>query len=87
LQKFFPGIEAIAAKGNTLQEILEEVETKCPNIQNYLLDDQGKLRNYVNIFIDGNVIIDCAGPNYLVQKKSADLIFHPQKFDYRSMLR
>jgi molybdopterin synthase sulfur carrier subunit len=61
LQKFFPGIRAIPAKGNTLKEILVEVEAKYPKIQTYLLDDQGKLRNHVNIFIDGNMIIDRAG--------------------------
>jgi sulfur-carrier protein len=61
LEKFFPGIKAIPTKGNTLQEILDEVEVRYPKIQNYLLDDQGKLRNHVNIFIDGNMIIDRAG--------------------------
>lgn len=61
LEKFFPGIKAIPAKGMTLKEILDEVEAKYPKIQSYLLDDQGKLRNHVNIFIDGNMISDRAG--------------------------
>jgi len=58
LEKFFPGIKEIPAKGNTLREILDEVESRYPRIQNYLLDDQGKLRNHVNIFIDGSLITD-----------------------------
>ena len=61
LEKFFPGIKEIPAKGNTLREILDEVEARYPKIQNYLLDDQGKLRNHVNIFIDGSLITDRAG--------------------------
>jgi len=61
LEKFFPGIRAIPANGNTLREVLNEVEAKYPKIQNYLLDDQGKLRDHVNIFIDGNLINDRAG--------------------------
>lgn len=60
LEKFFPGIKAIPAKGMTLKEILDEVEAKYPKIQSYLLDDQGKLRNHVNIFIDGTMISDRA---------------------------
>jgi len=61
LEKFFPGIKEIPAKGMTLKEILDEVETKYPKIQSYLLDDQGKLRNHVNIFVDGRMITDRAG--------------------------
>ena len=61
LKKFFPGIEDITAKGDTLRDILGEVEAKYPNMQRYLLDDQGRLRNHVNIFIDGDLIKDRAG--------------------------
>jgi molybdopterin converting factor small subunit len=61
LEKFFPGIKEIQVKGNSLQEVLGEVEAKYPKIHNYLLDDQGRLRNHVNIFIDGNLIADRSG--------------------------
>jgi molybdopterin synthase sulfur carrier subunit len=61
LEKFFPGIKAIPAEGNTLRQVLDEVEAKYPRIQNYLLDEQGHLRNHVNIFIDGSLISDRAG--------------------------
>jgi molybdopterin converting factor small subunit len=61
LEKFFPGIKEIPAKGHTLREVLDEVEAKYPKIQTYLLDDQGKLRNHVNIFIDGSLISDRSG--------------------------
>jgi molybdopterin converting factor small subunit len=58
LKKFFPNIGDINAGGKTLREILTEVESKHPKIKNYLLDDQGKLRDHVNIFIDGVLIRD-----------------------------
>src|ERR1700676_140165 len=61
LEKFFPGIKEIPATGGTIREILDEVEARYPKIRNYLLDDQGKLRNHVNIFIDGSMISDRAG--------------------------
>ena len=58
LKKFFPNIGDIHANGKSLREILAEVESKHPKIKNYLLDDQGKLRDHVNIFIDGVLIQD-----------------------------
>jgi molybdopterin converting factor small subunit len=61
LEKFFPGIKEIQVEGNSLHEVLGEVEAKYPRIHSYLLDDQGKLRTHVNIFIDGNLISDRTG--------------------------
>ncbi len=58
LERFFPGIGQISARGSTLKEILGEVEARHPRILTYLLDDQGRLRNHVNIFIDGQLIRD-----------------------------
>lgn len=61
LERFFPGIKEIPAKGNTLREILDEVEEGYPRVSSYLLDEQGSLRGHVNIFIDGNIINDRNG--------------------------
>jgi molybdopterin converting factor small subunit len=61
LERIFPGIKETPASGNTLREVLKEVEAKYPRIQSYLMDDQGKLRDHVNIFIDGNLISDRTG--------------------------
>jgi hypothetical protein len=58
LKKFFPNIGDIHSDGKTLGEVLAQVESKHPRIKNYLLDDQGKLRDHVNIFIDGVLILD-----------------------------
>jgi hypothetical protein len=58
LKKFFPNIGDINSDGKTLREVLTQVESKHPRIKNYLLDDQGKLRDHVNIFIDGVLILD-----------------------------
>lgn len=54
-------MKEIPAKGNTLREILDEVEASYPKSRSYLLDEQGKLRGHVNIFIDGNMISDRTG--------------------------
>ena len=51
-------MENMPAKGNTLAEILNEIELNHPGVRSYLLDEQGYLRKHVNIFIDGTIIKD-----------------------------
>ena len=58
LKRFFPGLKDTPAKGNTLAEILVAAEESYPGIRSYLLDEQGRLRQHVNIFIDGTLIND-----------------------------
>ncbi len=58
LSRFFSGLKDTPAKGNTLKEVLKEVETSYPGIRSYILDEQGSLRRHVNIFIDGTLIND-----------------------------
>jgi len=58
LNRFFPELTDTPAKGVTLAEILGEMETCYPGVRSYLLDDQGRLRQHVNIFIDGAMIRD-----------------------------
>lgn len=58
LRRFFPGLKNTPAKGNTLIEILDEMESFYPGVRGYLLDEQGRLRQHVNIFIDNTMIKD-----------------------------
>ncbi|MHA4807793.1 MoaD/ThiS family protein [Flavitalea flava] len=58
LRRFFPGLKNMPAKGSTLTEILDEMEACYPGVRSYLLDEQGGLRQHVNIFIDNTLIKD-----------------------------
>lgn len=58
LKRFFPTIADTPASGNSLIEVLNEIDTHYPGVRGYLLDEQGALRKHVNIFIDGNMIDD-----------------------------
>jgi sulfur-carrier protein len=44
--------------GNTVRAALTEVFSATPQLRGYILDDQGKLREHVVIFIDGEMISD-----------------------------
>jgi sulfur carrier protein ThiS len=58
LKRFFPGLKNTPVKGSTLADILTEMETNYPGVRGYVLDEQGRLRQHVNIFIDGTIIKD-----------------------------
>ena len=47
-----------SSSGKTLRAVLDEMEARYPGVTRYVLDDQGRLRQHVNIFIDGTMIKD-----------------------------
>jgi len=51
-------LKDMAASGNTLPEVLFEIESTYPGLGSYVMDEQGSLRKHVNIFIDGTMIKD-----------------------------
>jgi molybdopterin synthase sulfur carrier subunit len=58
LRRFFPTLRDTPANGTTLKEVLTEMDLAYPGVKSYLLDEQGNLRQHVNIFIDGTMIKD-----------------------------
>jgi molybdopterin converting factor small subunit len=47
--------------GRTVRDALEQVFAANPPLRGYVLDDQGRLRKHVNIFVNGSMIADRAG--------------------------
>jgi molybdopterin synthase sulfur carrier subunit len=58
LKRFFPKLNDTVATGKTLRAILDEIEARHPGVCKYILDDQRRLRQHVNIFINGVMIKD-----------------------------
>ncbi|MCO6479256.1 MAG: MoaD/ThiS family protein [Phaeodactylibacter sp.] len=58
LQRFFPTLKEQEVAGGTVAEVLEEVEARYPGIKDYVVDEQGRLRQHVNIFLSGELIDD-----------------------------
>ena len=44
--------------GATVREALDDVFSQNPQLRGYVLDDQGRLRKHVVIFVDGEQISD-----------------------------
>lgn len=57
LQQHLPCPPAEVA-GNTVREALEQVFAGNPKLRSYLVDDQGRLRKHVNIFVNDAAIAD-----------------------------
>ena len=51
LRRFTNGESSIEVNGNNIGQILEELFSAHPDIKGHLVEDDGSLRNFVNIFI------------------------------------
>lgn len=58
LKRFFPTLTETEVEGETVKEVLSNVEKVYPGISGYLMQDDGTLRKHVNIFVQGDLIED-----------------------------
>lgn len=58
LQRFFPDIQNINVEGETVAEVVAVLDQRYPGLAGYLLDDQGNLREHVNVFVNKELIQD-----------------------------
>ncbi|WP_020532095.1 MoaD/ThiS family protein [Flexithrix dorotheae] len=58
LKRFYPDLNAIEIDAKTVAELIQKVDLKFPGLKDYVVDEQGKLRKHVNIFIGNNMIKD-----------------------------
>ncbi len=59
-----------SAAGGTVRAVLGSVFEDNPDLQGYVLDDQGRLRKHVTVFIDGRMIRDRNGLSDVVDETS-----------------
>ena len=51
----------VEAGGGTVREVLDAVFADDPLLRSYILDEQGRLRRHVNVFVGGRMIADRRG--------------------------
>ncbi len=56
LRRFTNGESRIDVNGGSVKQVLEELFSAYPDIKGHLVEDNGSLRNFVNIFIEGEDI-------------------------------
>ena len=52
LRQFTEQSDSVEVSGGTVGEALQDLTTRYPNIKKNLFNDQGKLRSFVNVYVN-----------------------------------
>lgn len=58
LKRFFPDLGECEIDAESVAEVLVELDQLHPGIRDYVVDDAGRLRKHVNVFVDGEIVSD-----------------------------
>ena len=61
LRRFTDGQARVGVTGATVADALDDLNSRFPGISERLLDDDGQIRRFVNIFVNGQNIRDANG--------------------------
>ena len=56
LRKFTAGAEAVDGNGATVGALVDDLEQRHAGIRERICDDQGKVRRFVNLYVNGEDI-------------------------------
>ena len=56
LRRFTGGAEEVSVSGATVGTAVEDLEKKHPGIKERLCDDSGRVRRFVNVYVNGDDI-------------------------------
>ncbi len=75
LKRFFPDLRDIEVEGSKLSELIHNINLSFPGISNYIVEENGNLREHVNIYLDGKMIQDRDQLSDKVDDKNEVVIF------------
>ena len=58
LRRFYPDLQPYQVQAQTVAEVVDDLNQRYPGLADYLVDEQGRLRQHVNIFIGEKLIKD-----------------------------
>lgn len=58
LNRFFPDLCEVEINGNTVAEVVVALDERWSGLADYIVDERGRLRPHVNIFIGDELIYD-----------------------------
>ena len=75
LNRFFPDLKDLDVEAKQLSDVIVEINQHFPGLSNYILEENGSLREHLNIYLDGEVIMDRFGLSDNIDKKREIVIF------------
>lgn len=58
LQRFFPDLAEGPVPGDTVAQLVAELDRRHPGLASYIVDETGRLRRHVNVFVGDEPIAD-----------------------------
>jgi molybdopterin synthase sulfur carrier subunit len=56
LRKFTNGQDEVSAQGTTVRALVDDLEKNFPGIKERICDEAGKVRRFVNVYVNGDDI-------------------------------
>ena len=56
LRKFTQGADEVDAQGDTVKSLVDNLEHQYPGIKERICDEKGKVRRFVNVYVNGDDI-------------------------------
>jgi len=56
LRKYTQGADEVDAQGDTVKALVEDLEKNFPGIKERICDESGKIRRFVNVYVNGDDI-------------------------------
>ena len=61
LKRGFPGLDTLSIPATTVRELIPALDLHHPGLSAWIVDEQGALRQHVNIFVNRSMINDRQG--------------------------
>jgi len=74
-RSYFDDQESILAEGETVVECLRYLAEKFPATKNMLIDDEGKLQNHFEVFLNGESIFNTGSETPVKEGDKLDLVY------------
>ncbi|HEX7114865.1 MAG TPA: MoaD/ThiS family protein [Steroidobacter sp.] len=62
LRSYTHGASSVSAQGGTVEEILADLERRFPGMRFRMIDEQGRIREHIRIFVNTNGVGDLSEP-------------------------
>jgi len=65
----------VRVRGGTIREVLDEVFDANPQLRSYLVDEHGRLRRHVNVYVNEDPVADRIGLSDIVAPEDDIYVF------------